>query len=114
MQMMTPLIRHLRTDPTLLIHKGLFRHDLHPYLGRDLETLPARVVVAEQQLERLQQVLHRHEHAGGLGFLVGGLGADGGADLIRAHGVQGDVLFGQDLAEGADEADDGAFMCGIV
>lgn len=106
MQIMRPLIRHLRTQSTLIIHKLRPGHDPPPDLRRDLDTLARIFIVAQQHLEGVRQPLHRHEDAEFLGAVVDGLvGGDVGADLVGADGVQGDGFFGEDGAEGADEAD---------
>ena len=61
----------------------------------------------KQTFKALQQLLHRHQHARLLGFLVSGSGADVCADLVRADAVERYAFFGEDLSVGAGEADDG-------
>lgn len=53
-------------------------------------------------------MFHRDETACFFGFFVGGGCADVGADFVGTDGVEEDVFFLQDFAEGADETYDGA------
>lgn len=113
MQIMTSLINHPRTNPTLLIHKPHKLSPPHAQLRRNFDALTAQILklpTRKQCLKGLEESLHGHEDAGFLRLLVDGGGGNAGADLVRADGVEADVLFGEDVAVGADEPDDGAVM----
>ena len=114
MQIVTPLISHLRTNPALFINKLHLRHNPNTKLWRHFQTFSrdARVLslLRQQHLECFEQLLHGNKDARFLGFLVRGRRGDIGANFVWADGVEGYLFFGDDFAVGADETYDSAVV----
>ena len=113
MQRPRPLMQHLTTNLTLLIHPVLLlRNSRAP--RSHLNTLP-RPTRSKKLLNRRDHILNGNKHTGILHFGVELEGGDGGLHYVWADGVEGYAFFGEVDAVGTGEAYYGAVVgCEIL
>lgn len=98
------MIQQLIKPLTLLIQDLCWCADLWTSDRPDLEAFAAHVHI-DELLEGLHDTFDRCQEAFGFQVVVKGCCADACPQDVRTYGVQGDLLFRQVFAVGADEAD---------